>query len=119
MNNKQLIVYKENFITKIFKFFKNLFKSDNIEYDNTRKTSSIDEEVKEDIQKKTEFLEGIKVDPKSIDNISKRNAIIKEIDENIEALNKLSLEELYKIEEYYDVVIKQNEEKIKKLGASA
>ena len=119
MNNKQMIVYKENFITKIFKFFKNLFKSDNIEYDNTKKTSSIAEEVKEDIQKKNEFLDEIKIDSKSIDNISKRNAIIKEIDENIEALNKLSLEELYKIEEYYDDVIKQNEEKIKKLGASA
>ena len=98
MKDKQLIVYKESFITKIFRLFKNLFgiTNEDVQYEYV----AIDDIE----QKKNEFLEGIKVQPSSLE------ANKREKDE--EDLKKLPLKDLYKLEEYYASVIKKNEEEI-------
>ena len=118
MSNKEIIVYKENFISKIKKFFKNLFgnkkrKDDNIEI-------VVNENIKEiDINKKEEnFLKDIKVDTDVSDRVIKKKTFLEEIDGNVEMLNMLSIDRLKKLEKYYDDVIKENDAKIKKLKSA-
>ena len=101
-----MIVYKDSFITKIFRLFKNLFKINNedLQYEYAYNDGFS--------QQKNEFLSGIRVDT---EEIAKKNKILSNAEKDEEELKKLSLEDLYKLEEYYDNVIKQNEVPVDKI----
>lgn len=119
MSNKEMVVYKESLITKIKKFFKNLFGKDTQENDTIQAVvETKEQEVKTD-EKKAEFLNDLKVDTKKIDVATKRRAFLEKVEGNEEELNKLSMKDLEKLEKYYDKIIEQNNEKIKKLKATA
>ena len=97
MSKKEMIVYKENFISKIKKFFKNLFghkkrNNDSIE-------TVVNENIKEiNINKKEEnVLKDIKDDTDVSDRVIKKKSFLEEIDGNIEMLNMLSIDRLKKL----------------------
>lgn len=103
MNNNGMIKYKESIIDKIKNFFKGIFK----------KPEENTVEIKKEVD--DSFINEIKVDEKIVNSVIEKNNFLKEIEGNEEALNKLSIERLKKLEEYYDNIIKQNEQKIKQL----
>lgn len=117
MNNNGMIEYKEGFISKIKNFFKRLFgkQEDQYNYIEEQPISKIKEESKE---KQDNFINDIKVDTKVVDKVSQKRNFLEEIDGNEEALNMLSIERLQKLEKYYDSIIEQNNEKIRKLKAA-
>ena len=120
MDNKNMVVYKESFISKIGKFFKNLFSKKEIQTEEIQiEQEAKQEEVKKEEPQENKFFSGIKVDTTGIDKVTKRKAFLEKVDGNIEELSKLSMEELTKLEKYYDKVIEQNNEIIKKLQESA
>lgn len=116
MSNKEMIVYKEKFISKIKKFFKNLFDNKKQKYNNIETIS--DKNVKETNKKEEEFLKEIRVDTDISDRVIKTKAFLEEIDGNLEMINMLSIDRLKKLEEYYDAEIKQNNAKINKLKSA-
>ncbi len=111
--NNEMIEYKENIITKIKNIFKSLFHKNAKQYDD------LDEKKEEQEIKCSEtqdrFFEEIKIDSNETYAITDKKRFLEEIDGNIEMLNMLSVDRLRKLEKYYDDVIKENEEKIKKL----
>ena len=107
MNNKGMIKYQENFITKIKNFLKTIFGKKEEKYKRT--------EIK---QNKNDFINDIKINSKITDKISNRKRFLKVIDGNEKELKKLSIDRLKKLEEYYDDIIKNNNEKIRKLKNS-
>jgi len=113
--NNNLIEYKESFITKIKKFFRGLFKKE--KNNNIQEISNDANNV--DINKEeSQFLKEIRVDLSEIDKETGRNKFLKEIEGNEEKLNTLSIEQLEKLEKYYDNIIAENDKKIKKLKAT-
>ena len=64
---------------------------------------------------KNNFTDKVKVDENVANIVNERNKFLKQIDGNEAILNMLSIERLYKLEKYYDDIIEQNEQKIKKL----
>ena len=113
MSNKEMVVYKEGIISKIEKFFKNLFRKKEIQVE--------DKQLEQEIEQKplqSQFFNDIKVDTNKIDKISKKHAFLRKVDGNVEELKKLSIEELKKLDKYYDMVIAENNEIIKKLQES-
>ncbi len=64
------------------------------------------------------FIDSIKVDLSATNRILERDKFLEEIDENKDMLNMLSFDRLMKLEKYYENIIKQNNEKIKKLKSS-
>ena len=66
-------------------------------------------------EKRKDFKNEIKVDANVANTIIERNKFLKQIDGNEAILNMLSTERLYKLEKYYNNIIEQNEQKIKKL----
>lgn len=119
MENKQLIKYKESFISKIKRFFFNLFKGKKETH--VQETSNeIDDDVKKTNfdEEENKFFNDLKVDSCYVDEFMAKKKFLKYIDGNVEALNLLSVDRLKKLEEYYDEIIKENEIKIKKLKAN-
>lgn len=114
MNNNGLIEYKESFIAKIRKFFRRLFweKEEQHNYIQEKSVNEITEE-------KPSFINDIKVDSKTVNTVIEKNNFLEEINGNEEALNMLSIDRLKKLEKYYDSIINQNNEEIKKLKATA
>ena len=113
MEDKQLIVHKENFITKIKNFFRSLFKSKEEQNISVLEIAENKETVFS--QRENEFLNDIKVDNEDVNKFIGRNNFLEYINGNVEALKLLSVERLRKLEEYYDNIIKENEIKIEKL----
>lgn len=111
MENKQLIEYKENFISKVRKFFKNLFGKNQHDYSSIQEIEHTNNQA---VSKTNEdrFLNDIKVDNSIVSKEIKMRNFLEEIDGNKEALNKLSIDRLRKLEKYYADVIKENEKKI-------
>ncbi|MCI8637530.1 MAG: hypothetical protein HFJ36_06970 [Clostridia bacterium] len=64
---------------------------------------------------KNNFIDKVKVDENVANTVIERNKFLKQIEGNEAILNMLSIERLYKLEKYYDDIIEQNEQKIKKL----
>ena len=64
---------------------------------------------------KSEFMNNIKVDSKIVDNVIERKKFLEYINGNEEALRMLSIDRLKTLSKYYDEIIKQNNEKIKRL----
>lgn len=120
-NNKCMIVYKEGFFTKIGKFFKNLFGTRNkVENVNEELFYKTNEQSKiQNVQNNKKFLVEIKISDNKIFDIAKKKEFLEEINGNVEALNMLSIDRLKKLEQYYDEIIKQNDEKIKRLKGTA
>lgn len=106
MENKQLVEYKEGFISKVRKFFKNLFGKDKHDYSYAQDVNNVNK-TNED-----RFLNDIKVDNNIVSKEINLKKFLQEIDGNEEALNNLSIDRLRKLEKYYDNVIKENEKKI-------
>ena len=93
MENKQLIEYKENFISKVRKFFKNLFWKNKQDYSSIQEIKHTNNQA---ISKTNEdrFLNDIKVDNSVVSKEIKMRNFLEEIDGNKEALNKLSIDRL-------------------------
>lgn len=114
MNNNGLIEYKESFITKIKKFFKRLLEQ-NDKQNNYIQEDSVNEIIEENQERQSEFFDNIKTDTKVVNSVIDKKNFLEKIKGNEEALNMLSIDRLKKLEKYYDSVIAENEEKIKKL----
>ena len=112
--NKGMIEYKEDFITKIKKFFKNLFGKKEEIYSNIE-DNIVEKEITENTALQNNFFEDLKVDSTDGDKVINKKNFLEELDGNVEALNLLSTDRLIKLQKYYDNVIKENEEKIKKI----
>lgn len=61
------------------------------------------------------FIDKIKVDISNINKSISKKEVLKYLDGNVEALNRLSVDRLKKLKEYYDNVIEENNKKIEKL----
>ena len=116
--NNGMIEYKEDFITKIKKFFKNLFGKKEEIYSNFE-DNVVEKEITRNTASQNKFFEDLKVDSTDVDKVINKQNFFEEIDGNVEALKLLSTERLIKLEKYYDDIIKENEEKIKKLKSNA
>ena len=112
MNNNGIIEYKENFITKIKKFFKKLFEKKEEQY------NYVQQEPVNEIVEESDFIDNIKVDTKAVNFVIDKKNFLEEIKGNKEALNMLSIDRLKKLEKYYDSVIEENEKRIRKLKAT-
>ena len=102
MKNNSIIEYKEGFISKIKKFFNNIFKSS--------KKQEIDE-IQQEVSKENtidirtvenEFFDNIRVDPSNVNKVADKKKFLEYIDGNEEALRMLSIDRLKKLKEYYD-----------------
>lgn len=120
-NNRSIVVYKEGIFTKIGKIIKRLFTANknekNINEELEQKTNEQDTIKNEQINKS--FLEKVKIDDSEMINVVKKKEFFDEINGNAQALNMLSIDRLEKLEKYYDEIIRQNNEKIKRLKESA
>ena len=117
MNNKSLIEYKPSLISKIKMFFKSLFGKKDISISEDK---NINNSVVNNIKEKS-FLDDIKIENIDVNNTveklnkeNERKEFLEMIDGNREALNKLSIAQLKKLDKYYDRIIEENQLKIKK-----
>lgn len=116
MNNNGLVEYKESFVLKIRKLFKRIFGKSEESYkhiNHTQKESKIESKADDFLQ--DIFVNDLKVDVNATNTVIERNAFLKELEGNEKALKMLSIDRLKKLEEYYDDIIEQNNERIKKL----
>lgn len=119
MNNKGIIEYKESFISKIKKYFKNLFKNKKEENNYVAEISNLnDTEITTD-RKESGFSNDIKVDTSDIDKYMDKKNFLEYIDGNVDALKMLSIDRLRKLKEYYDGVIENNNKIIENLKKSS
>ena len=107
MNNNEIIKYKEGFIFKIKKLLKRILNKQEEQYNNIKKDNKENSE-----ERKDKFIDDIKFDKKTIDSVVEKKNFLKEINENEESLNMLSIERLKRLEKYYDGVIEENNKKI-------
>ena len=119
MRNKEIIEYKESFISKIKKYFKNLFKSKKEENDYVEEISNFNNTEIATAQKESEFFNDIKVETSDIDKYMDKKNFLEYIDANVEALKMLSVDRLRKLKEYYDGVIEKNDKIIENLKKSS
>ena len=119
MNNKGIIEYKESFISKIKKFFENLFKNKKEENDYVAEKSNLNHTEIDTAQKESEFFNDIKVDTSDIDKYIDKKNFLEYIDGNVDALKMLSIDRLRKLKEYYDGVIENNNKIIENLKKSS
>jgi len=113
MNNKGLIEYKEGFISKIKKLFKKIFEKSEEHYNYIQQESI--NKLQNDNYLQNNIINDLKVNTKEINTVIERNNFLKRIEGNEEALKMLSIDRLKKLEKYYNNIIEQNNEKIKKL----
>ena len=116
--NNWMVEYKENFITKFKNFFKKLFWKKE-KQNNVVNEEHINEIKEENVKKQNDFNNDIKLDPKLINQASEKEKFLEEIEGNEEALYMLSVERLQKLEKYYENIIEQNNETIRKLKTTA
>ena len=116
MNEKGMIEYKESFITRIVKFFKRRFGRNEIESAYAQK-EPINEIAEEKDEKNKDFINSIKVDVETVNPTIEKEMFLEKIKGNEELLNMLSIDRLKRLEKYYDEVIAENDEKIRKLKA--
>ncbi len=119
MSNKSMIIYKENFISKIKNFFKSLFKNNKDQNNYNAEEFNSNDAIIDSDKKENEFFDKIKVDSSGIDKIMEKNNFLDYIDGNVEALKLLSVDRLRKLKAYYDDVIEENERIIEKLKNSS
>ena len=117
MNNNGIIEYKENFITKMKKFFKKLFERKEEQY-NYVQQEPVNKIAEEKNERQSDLIDNIKVDTKVVNSVIDKKNFLEEIKGNEEVLNMLSIDRLKKLEKYYDSVIEENEKKITELKAT-
>ena len=71
--------------------------------------------LKKDNNLQNNFINDLKIDAKLANTVIEKNNLLKSIEGNEEALKMLSIDRLKKLDEYYNNIIEQNNEKIKKL----
>lgn len=108
MNNNGLIEYKESFISKIKKLFNRILGKSEEDYNYVQQETTTK-------LKKDNIINDLKVDTKATNIMIKRNNFLREIEGNEEALKMLSIDRLKKLENYYNNIIEQNNEKIRGL----
>ena len=108
-----IIEYKRGFIFKIKDFFRNLFKRKKETNTETSEILGLNNEEKN--SKDNNFFNNVKVDTSDIDNFIDKKNFLEYIDGNVEALNKLSVDRLKKLKEYYDGIIQENDKIIEEL----
>ena len=116
--NNSIIEYKESFISKIKKYFQNLFKIKKEESNYVAEISNLNNTEIATNQKENKFLNDIKVDTSDIDKYVEKKKFLEYIDGNYEALQTLSVDRLRKLNEYYDGVIEKNDKIIENLKKS-
>ena len=115
MNNKELLEYKESFISKL----KNLFNSKKEKNNYIVETSNLNDTKVISDEKESGFFDDIKVDTSDIDKYMDKKNFLEYIDGNVEALKMLSVDRLRKLKEYYDGVIEKNDKIIENLKKSS
>ena len=115
MKNNDMIEYKESFISKIKRFFTNIFKKSKKQEVSEFQSNISDESVVDFNKVENEFFNNIKVDPSNVDKVVDKKKFLEYIDGNVEALKMLSIDRLRKLIEYYDGVIEENDKIIEKL----
>ena len=117
MKIKEMVKYKEKFIAKIRRFLINLFGKNKEEKKEIIKKSSIEYNTSITKEKNDKFINEIR--DEEIIKKSKKSEFLRGIDGNVEKLSLLSVERLRLLKKYYEDVIKENEEKIKKLKVNS
>ena len=117
MKIKEMVKYKEKFIAKIRRFLINLFGKNKEEKKEIIKKSSIEYNTSITKEKNDKFINEIR--DEEIIKKSKKSEFLSGIDGNVEKLSLLSVERLRLLKKYYEDVIKENEEKIKKLKVNS
>ena len=115
MSNKEMVKYKEGFIFKIKNFFKRIFGKSEEQYNNEAKSIELNNENNE----QNKFFDDLKIDADDVNVVIEKKEFFKKIEGNEEALRMLSIDRLKKLEKYYDSIIEQNNEKIRKLKKSS
>ena len=109
MENNLPTKYNDSLFAKIFNFFKNIFKKQRVEV-----IKEINNQVEEN-----SFRNDIKVDNNNcadyIQNMNKEQ-FIEQFEKNPELLLNLTVEQLEKMDKYYDEILEEYEEKLKKLA---
>lgn len=118
MNNNEMIKYKDNFVSKIKKFFSRLFKGKKVEANQTEEISNFNVEETVSDKKENEFFDELIVNTSDIDKVIDKKNFLEYIDGNADALNLLSVDRLRKLKEYYDNIIEKNDKIIKNLKKS-
>ena len=116
MNNNGLIEYKESVISKIKKTLKKIFGKSEDQY--YMQQESINKSNKDNYLKNT-IINDLKVNSETTNIMVERNNFLKRVEGNEDALKMLSIDRLKKLEKYYNNIIEQNNEKIKKLKKTA
>ncbi len=110
--NKVPVIYKDNFISKIKNFFKNLFY-------NTKQSGNENEIIErktEEKEQRLDFIDELKIDSDSFDKIPyEKEKFLNKIVNDDNYLNALSIDRLKVIEKYYGELIKKNAMVINKL----
>ena len=112
--NNGMIEYKESFVTKIKNFFKKLFGK---KEEPKVIEKVVDEPVVAEENKKDNFINNIKIGSEAVDNVTEKYSLLQRVEGNTEELENLSIEELKKLEKYYDEIIAKNDAEIKRLKA--
>lgn len=109
MENNLPTEYKKSIFTKVCNFLKNIF----------RKEKNEEKVVIEVIENKETFLNNIKVEENNEKNYIKnmdKHQFIKQFERNPELLNSLSIPQLRKLKKYYQDIILEYKEKLKKIS---
>lgn len=114
MNKNLPTEYKSGFINKIRSFFSNLFSKKTKNEDYIPEVNKIEvtevTEVKEELKKNTN-----EVSTEYFKDMNKEQ-FISQLEDNPDLLNNLSIEQLEKLNVYYDDIIAEYEEKLKKVS---
>lgn len=115
MQNNGMIVYKENFLSKIKNFFRKIFAKED------KQNNYIKQETYNMLNSKAQddFMDNLKVDAKSVMVAVERENFLRVLDGNEESLSMLSMDRLIELEKYYNTIIEQNAQKIRELKTTA
>ena len=118
MKNNSIVEYKKNIISRIKKYFLNLFKSKDTFNNSVDENVNVDIEIDINKIKENDFFENLKVNTNDFSKLNNKNDFLKYIDGNINALDSLSVDRLKKLKEYYAQVIEENDIIINQLKKS-
>ncbi len=108
------VLYKNGLFFKLKNFFKSLFKS------KAQKSEEINpnKEIIQELKDNAEFSKNLKYEIENkVSEEYKKREFIDKIEENPELLNELSVDRLKKLVNYYDEIILDYKDKIKKISA--
>ena len=86
MKNNDMIEYKESFISKIKRFFTNIFKKSQKQEVSEFQSNVSDESTIDFNKVENEFFDNIKFDPSNVNKVVDKKKFLEYIDGNVEAL---------------------------------